>query len=328
MQRKMSLIYPCLLGSNPEKFEMSAKRRKSVTLPVTLPSYLINMTQLQVEKKYKKRKGVKFPSSVLMQQAITDGDLQELKQLINDYGKKVVEEREPSGLPPVMRCVFENQLHCLKLLADAGADLTARDQENWTALHVAAAMDDLAAAQFILQACSINLTQVRNVDGERPIELAESIEMARLLLHTDLEQFRLDAASSHAADAQEISENAVLRLVCEHYEKGASCEALNTVLKSNTCYDTLLHLAASKNYPRLAKYLLSHKIVNSEVRDRRGWTPLHTAAYYNSLDIVLLLVEYGASVRSLANSYEKASDLTEHELILAIMEEEEGLDYV
>ena len=313
------------LGST-EKMEMPNKRRKSVTLPVTLPTYLISMTQL-VEKKHKKRKGVKFPSSVLMQQAITDGDVQEIKQLINDHGKMVVEEREPSGLPPVMRCVFENQLHCLKLLVDADADLTSRDQEGWTALHVAAAMDDLAAARFILQACSCNLTQVRNVDGERPLELAESIEMARLLLHADLQSFRLDEASPHA-DAQDISETAVLRLVCEHYEKGADCEALNSVLKSNTCYDTLLHLAASKNYPRLAKYLLSHKIVDSEVRDRRGWTPLHTAAYYNSLDIVLLLVEYGASVRSLANSYEKASDLTDHELILAIMEEEEGLDYV
>ena len=54
-------------------------------------------------------------------------------------------------------------------------------------------------------------------------------------------------------------------------------------------------------------------------------TFIHTAAYYNCLDTVLLLLEYGASV---TNSYEKPTDLTEHEIILAVLEEEEALDYV
>ena len=321
-----SILYPCLLHCAATPKLSLGKRRKSITLPV-FPTYLRNMAGQSDKKLKKKRKGVRFPPGVLMQQAITEGDIQEIKQLITDHGSKVVEEREPSGLPPVMRAIFESQVESLKLLVEAGADLTTNDQENWTALHVAAAMDDLEAAKFILNSCSANVTQVRNMDGERPIDLAESIQMARLLLQADLKELRIENTAA-MSDAQDISETAILRLVNEHYEKNADCEPLNAVLKANTSFDTLLHLAASKNYPRLAKYVLKHGIVDTEMRDRRGWTPLHTAAYYNSLDVVLLLVEYGASVHTLADSYEKASDLTEHELILAVLQDEEGIDYV
>ena len=40
-----------------------------------------------------------------MQQAITDGNVQEMKELINEYGQHIVNDPEPSGLSPVMRCV-------------------------------------------------------------------------------------------------------------------------------------------------------------------------------------------------------------------------------
>lgn len=314
------LLYPYLFNirCSEKQLQVSGgigKRRKSVTLPL-FPTYLRNMTQREDKKKH--RKGVRFPPSVLMQQAITEGDVQEIKQLITDHGNTIVQTREPSGLPPVMRCVFESKPDCLKLLVEAGADLTARDDENWTALHVAAAMDDVEAAEFIVRSCKTEcLTQVRNADGERPIDLSENVKMARLLLNADLK-------AEKSSTQQDMSETAIIR----HLDNGIDCSAVNSVLKTNTAFDTLLHVAASKNYPRLAKYILSHELIDTEVRDRRGWTAIHTAAYYNNLDVILLLVEYGASVRSLTNSYEKASDLTEHELILEVLQEEEEIDYV
>lgn len=133
------------------------------------------------------RKCVRFPSAVLMQQAIADGDLAEMRRLISLHGSEIVSEREPCGLPPVMRAVFESKNECLKFLVEAGADLSAKDEEQWTALHVAAAMDDMEAAELIVGACNASfLTQVRNLDGERPIDMAESMEMARFLLQADL----------------------------------------------------------------------------------------------------------------------------------------------
>ena len=54
-------------------------------------------------------------------------------------------------------------------------------------------------------------------------------------------------------------------------------------------------------------------------------TLIHTAAYYNYLGTVLLLLDVW-SICTFAD-YEKATDLTEHELILAVLEEEDTLDY-
>ena len=299
--------------------ERISKRRQS--LPV-LPSYLSLLTKASSEKK-KQRKGVKFPLGVLMQQAVADGDVQEVRQLITDFGRSAVEEREPSGLPPVMRAIFEGQLGCLKLLIEAGADVSVRDPENWTTLHVAAAMDDVEAAEVIVNTSKsvAGLIQARNVDDERPIDLAESVEMARLLLHADLNELRAEKAiESQTAPLQADSEEAVIQLVHNHCQKYPDCSALDSVLKSNTCFDTLMHLAATKNYPHLADYLCRHHLADFEKRDRKGWTALHTASYYNNVDIVLVLAEYGANTHSLTHSYEKPSDLTEHELIQSILE--------
>ena len=57
-------------------------------------------------------------------------------------------------------------------------------------------------------------------------------------------------------------------------------------------------------------------------------TPLHTTAYHCSVDLTILLLEFGASNNALTNSYEKASDLTEHELILELLSLGESVEYV
>ena len=297
-------------------------RRKSVSFPLTRPSYFA----VESTKKVTTRKGVHFPVSVLLQQAITEGDLTEISELLQKYGNVAVEEREPSGLPPVLRAIFEEKLDCLKMLVNAGADLTVCDPEGWTALHVAAAMDDIEAARYIVQSCNNPLTQIRNADNERPIDLAESPEMARFLLQVDLKDLRIE--TELPGKWRDATEDAILSTTRHHYENNADCDYLNVILQNQTQFDTLLHLAASHNYARLAYYILKHQIVDRDCRDRKGWTPLHIAAYHGSVDVTLLLVEYGASIHALSNSYERATDLAQHELILDILREEEKFEYI
>ena len=261
--------------------------------------------------------------SILLQQAITEGDMTEINQLISEHGNKVM-ELEPSGLPPVMRAVFEGQVEALKLVEN-GAELSTQDPEGWNVLHVAAAMDDIEAATYVLHCCKYNLTQIRNLDGQRPMDLAESPDMAKLLLHADLADLRIEIET---AKVKEMNEASLLSVVRTQYEQGADINSLQAMLQQHTQFDTLLHLAATKNYPRLAKYILKHKLVDKDFRDRYGWTPLHTTAYHCSVDLTILLLEFGASNNALTNSYEKASDLTEHELILELLSLGESVEYV
>ena len=295
-----------------------SKRRKS--LPV-LPSYLVLSTQKSVSEK--EQKGVTFPMGVQIQQVVTEGEVEELKDLLQKHGNKIVEEREPNGLPPIMRAIFEDQMECLKVLLQAGADVTAQDLEEWNALHVASAMDNLEAAKLILQAGreSKGLTQVRNMDSERPIDLTESVELTRILLDADLAEFRLDChtAEEHVSHT-EAGEAEVLELIKQCYKSHNSAAALDEVLRKNTSYSSLLHLAAAKGYSRLADYVFTHWVPALESRNENGWTPLHTAAYFNNVDMALLLVDRGASIHAISQSLEKPSDLTENELILSILD--------
>ena len=313
----MTTLYQTLLNLRSHSLESgyvktteSGRRVRRGSASVSASAHIGRLTQYR---KKKQRKSVKFPSPVLMQQAIMEGDIQEMKQLMNEYGSGVVNEKEPSGLTPAMRCVFETQTAALRVLIEAGADLAAQDGENWTVLHVAASMDDVEAANLVLNHCKQCLTQVRSVDGERPIDIAESTDMARLLLEADLK------ATPPANDG---GENAILTLVRDHSVKYGNCDALDSAMQSSTSYDSLLHLSAGKNYPRLTSYLLNNHLYKLDARDKKGWTALHTAAYYNSIDVVLLLVQSGASAHSLAYSYEKTSDLTTHKLIHSILQEE------
>jgi hypothetical protein len=244
------------------------KQDRSLSYPGTEPLDLTQLTAVAL-----KKKKVRFTPNVLMQQAITDGNQGEIEGLVCEFGLRILDEPEPSGISPAMRCVFESQLEALKVLVDAGADLTAQDGENWTVLHVAASMDDLEAAKFVLNQCKQCLTHVRNVDGERAIDLAESTDMARLLLEADLR--------SHETTSD--GENAILVLVRDHHAKNGDCQALDAAMQSGTSYDSLLHLAAGKNYPLLASYLLRHRLCRLEARGKRGRTALHTAAYFNNI---------------------------------------------
>lgn len=304
-------------GQVPTKPHLAGKRRKSVSLPVSHPSYF-TMEAAKPPSNTSARKGVHFPISVLLQQAITEGDTAELRQFLTQYGNQVAEEREPSGLPPVMRAIFETQLDCLKMLVKAGAELTSTDPEGWNVLHVAAAMDDMEAAKFVIEACNVPLTHVRNIEGQRPIDLAESPEMATFLLHANLQDLRIETDLS--GKTRDSSEDEMLQTVRQHHGSNGNCDFLNVMLQSQSEFNSVLHLAAAKNHPRLARYILKHRLISPNSRDKRtGWTPIHVATYYGSIDVLVLLLEFGGSVQSLTNAYEKSSDLTDVEVILDIL---------
>ena len=272
----------------------------------------------------KAKKGVTFPLGVLVQQVISTGEVEELGNLLVRNRNRAAEVRGPNGTPPILRAIQEKQMNCLNLLLAAGANILAQDTKKCNALHVASAMDNIDAAKMIVQTDrqQRGMTQSRNFDGNRPIDLAESLEMSRFLLYTDLAEFRLDCYMEGEKTSCTESESEILHLVRDYYEKHSDpLVVLGDVLYENTCYSSILHLAAAKNYSRLAYYVCAHSVPSLEVRDDEGCTPLHIAAYHNSVDMALFLVESGANIHTINYSYEKPADLATHPLILSIMEE-------
>ena len=306
--------------SKTKRISLERLNKRRMSLPV-----LLTFESLVPVKENKTKKGVHFPLGVLMQQAVTNGDLKEIKQLVKDFGPEAMNEKEPSGLPPVMRAIFEGQLDSLQMLINAGADVSVRDLEDWNVLHVAAAMDDYKAAELIICSCKDIDTMLHseNMAGERPIDLAENIEMARLLLDANLTRFRRElenqVTKSSTTDSSIESEDSVIQLVQDYYRKHNECHSLNTFLKNNTPYCSLLHLAATKNYAKLTELVCASHLISTETRDKNGWTPLHVATYFNNIEVVLVLIGHKANTNALTNSFEKATDLSHHELILSVL---------
>lgn len=167
---------------------LESKRRNSIdrlnrNLRLSLQIQLTSTIMKSEEPSHTEKGGVRFDPAVLLQVAVTNGDEAEIKELISEHGKSIVDLKEPTGLPPIMRAIFEGQVNSLLLLIDSGADVQAHDPEEWNILHVAAAMDDIEATEVILSSLShrklIQLFEEENACGQKPVELAEDEDMIK-----------------------------------------------------------------------------------------------------------------------------------------------------
>ena len=126
-----------------------------------------------------------FPVNVMLQQAIIDGDDEEIKKIIYKHGKNVLDRKDPTGMPLLLRALFEDQIECFQLMVNEGADLLAADQEGWNALHVAVSLEDMDAIELLLQHRP-ELINSKTIDGLRPINVCESNEVCAYLLQAEV----------------------------------------------------------------------------------------------------------------------------------------------
>ena len=253
----------------------------------------------------KNKKAVRFGMDVVMKQLVTEGDVKELIQLVEKHGSSLVNQRDSFSMPIVVTAVIEDQYEVLEFLVSKGADLRLSDDEGWTALHAAAACGDLRAAKCIVKAAGPGVTNMRTLHGLRPIDLAESTELSHFLLTADLNAFRSELFKIVKTQTSGPSDEAV-SATCTTKEEGVVVSAIMSKSykdalryireKQQMLGHSLLHVAAAKNLPKLALVLLERKLVNIDSRDHSGWTPLHTASYHNSLEVAMLLRDYGADV--------------------------------
>ena len=88
-----------------------------------------------------------------------------------------------------------------------------------------------------------------------------------------------------------------------------------TLLRQN-----ILHLAAARNYLGVAFYLMENNLTNVDAQDNECWSAIHYAAMHSSIDVLLLLLKYGASRDLKTDSEQLPTDLTSHHNVLALLE--------
>jgi ankyrin repeat protein len=168
----------------------------------------------------------------------------------------------------------------LRLLARVGADMCARDENGYTALHVAVGFN---VVQTLLELAP-NLATINSLFGESPLNTLWS--------------------GWGRGPLQDDARTSLVRLLVEH---GCDLEARNRESQ------TILHTAARSGCASAMEIILRKRPSLVEIRDREGATPLHCAieSPENALSCVKLLVSFGCDL----NAQNVAGDTPLHCLI-------------
>ena len=302
-----------------KKMEVTSRKQRMVVCEI-----LDALSTLKNKEKSPSK--VTFSTNIILQQAITTGNVEELKSVVCSSGKAVLNLSDPAGLPLVMRALQEDQLDCFTLMVEEGADLSVTDEYGWTILHLAASMCHLEAIKLILKH-KPELLEARTSNGLRPISVCEDCQLTGFLLQAELKWLKNKNNANKNRKSRKSCSNPVASSKAEELELLQLVMATPSGDDSNKIQEemallrhSVLHLAAARNYLGVAYYIVDNNLANVDAQDTDCWSAMHFAAMYTSVDVLMLLLKYGASRDLKTNSEQLPTDLTSQHNILALLE--------
>jgi ankyrin repeat protein len=255
-------------------------------------------------------------------QAVKDGDLAEVRALLDEGGDTEVKARD-SDPTPLCWAAELGHLEIARALLDHGADVHGRNWVGETPLHLAARADQLEMAKLLLEYGAD--VAARSEFGGPPVEGPTKREIAELLMeHTEMKRAIFKAAEDgDAAKIRELvaagadpntSYVGVGRTPLHEAAAEGQLEAMKTLLElgadpnhADVYGATPLHRAAGGGrrkhwdtgapHHEGARVLIDHGADVNAAKER-GVTPLHLAAARNDVETAKLLLAHGAKVNA------------------------------
>ncbi|CAG2113518.1 unnamed protein product [Medioppia subpectinata] len=187
----------------------------------------------------------------------------------------------------------------MKLLIDFGANVNAKDSEQWTPLHAAATCGHLHLVKYLINK-GADLLAV-NADGNMPYDICE-------------DELTLDYIESEMAKrgiTQEMIDKTRATNEMQMLEDLQKLVAAGTDLESRDGQGaTPLHIASANGYTTVVEFLLDNHVSTDEC-DLDQWQAIHAAACWGHLDVLELLVQNGADVNAKTKNGETPYDICE-----------------
>ncbi|XP_026738530.1 protein phosphatase 1 regulatory subunit 16A isoform X3 [Trichoplusia ni] len=244
------------------------------------------------------KRSIYFSDSVMLLEAAARNDIDEVRRLLSRG--VTPDATNEDGLTALHQCCIDNNEAMMRLLLDNGANVNAEDSEKWTPLHAAATCGNLNLVRILIQR-GANLLAV-NGDGNMPYDICE-------------EERTLDAIESEMAargvtqrlidDTRASTEMKMLRDVDDLVKGGMDLDE-----PRDSQGATLLHIASANGYIKVVEYLLEHR-ASTDVVDHDMWQPVHAAACWGHLEVLELLVQYGADLNVRNKHDETPADICE-----------------
>jgi len=125
-----------------------------------------------------RRKSVSFQPEVLLQQIVTEGDVEEIKGVLSTAGVDI-NRMSPAGLTALHQAAMDGNVECAQTLLLNGGDVNVTDCEGCTPLHTAAICGHTEFVHFLLAAGADPF--LKSDDYQIPIQLAEDEKIKKLL---------------------------------------------------------------------------------------------------------------------------------------------------
>lgn len=128
-----------------------------------------------------RRRSVTFQPEVLLQEIVTDGDLEAVSEILESGIIADVNKMSPSGLTALHQSAIDGNLECAKALVAKGANVNCMDCEKWTPLHAAVMNGSIEFVRFLL--ASGAKPHLKNDNGETAYDMSKNGPIRKMLLH-------------------------------------------------------------------------------------------------------------------------------------------------
>lgn len=126
------------------------------------------------------RRSVHFQPEVILQQVVTEGDVEGMKDVLRSDIKSAVNRMSPVGLTALHQAAVDGNVECANVLVLNGADVNVQDCEGWTPMHAAAMEGHTEFVHFLLLANAD--PSISSDEGETACDIARNKMTKKMLL--------------------------------------------------------------------------------------------------------------------------------------------------
>ncbi|WIH80829.1 ankyrin repeat domain-containing protein [Brachyspira pilosicoli] len=232
--------------------------------------------------------------------------------ILLDVDASNINDVDNRGNTPLHWASMKDRADTVSLLIENGADIEAKDIDNWTALHYAAAFASLQTVEALVDngADKNSLTK----DGNIPVNYAKDETIKTYLSGGKIgREDSEEVVEEETTETEETTENTeTSETIAEDELNNELDTTQNGSIVDPTVVDLdpkqLELLIAVKNNDIIAVNALLKENVNPNFVDEEGYSPLHRAVLNDNLDVVNVLLSYKDIDTEIKLPYEASVD--------------------